>query len=72
MKGKYFRKSSIIKNMLNIFQEGFLEISDFFMESAKKLAKILQTISTYSDNRGKLWFFLSLKISSRDTLPLCG
>jgi hypothetical protein len=54
MKGKYFRKSSIIKNMLNIFQEGFLEISDFFMESAKKLAKILQTISTYSDNRGKL------------------
>jgi hypothetical protein len=54
MKGKYLRKSPIIKNMLTIFQEGFLKISDFFMESAKKLAKILQTISTYSDNRGKL------------------
>ncbi len=54
MKGKYLRNSSIIKNMLTTFQEGFSEISYFYLESAKKLAKILQTISTLSDNKGKL------------------
>ncbi len=54
MKGKCLRKSSIIKNMLTMFEEGFSEISYFYLESAKKLAKILPTISTYSDNRGKL------------------
>jgi len=54
MKGKCLRKSSIIKNMLTMFEEGFSEISYFYLESAKKLAKILQTISIYSDNRGNL------------------